>query len=184
MLKFSELRVFRGHLLITVEVQQIENYYDNVYINSIKIDTQDTFKSTGPSGNLIYQTTAPEGSKKFTLDLQARDFNSSINMSKTMFFVYAEPTGIPDPSTPCGLDNAVTLGVTFDKCPILNQTMAYVKEVNNTCEIPNGFINMILQYKAIQYAIDSGHFEEAIKFYNKFYGKITNRTFNKCKCNG
>ena len=183
MIKFTDLRVSNGHLIISAEVREIEDYYDNVYIDKIKIDSQDTFSSTGPSSSLIYESASfPAETKSITLDLDASDF-TDIDMDKTMFFVYAVATGTPSADTPCGMDNVNSLGVTFSLCPIYNETMQYVKEVENTCILPKSFINMILQLKAIQYSINSGHFTQAIKYYNKFYKNLSVST-KTCGCNG
>ena len=38
MIKFTELRVHKGHLIITAEVRQTKDYYDDVYQNSKKHD--------------------------------------------------------------------------------------------------------------------------------------------------
>jgi len=185
MIKFTELRVHNGHLLITAEVREIEHYYDNVYIDSIKIDTQDTFVSTGPSSNLIYEYTTAGNVKEVTLDLSAVTLGlTEDQMLRTMFFVYAIAKGAPHPSTPCGFDNVTSTGVTFALCPIYNETMQYVKEVENTCELPKGLINMILQLKAIQYSIDSGHYTQAIKYYNKFYKTFDASVVTPCGCHG
>ena len=183
MIKFTDLRVHKGHLIITAEVREIKNYYDNVYISKIKIDSQDTFITSGPSSSLIYESqTFEPGTKKVTLDLIPQNFNGNINMNKTMFFVYAEAGGTPDPQTPCGFDESPSIGVTFALCPIYNETMQYVKSIEGTCDIPTGFIDMILQFKAIQYSINSGHFTQAIKYYNKFYKNLS--VSNSCGCHG
>ena len=185
MIKFTDLRVNKGHLIITAEVREIEDYYDNVYIYQIKIDSQDTFSSSGPSSSLIYQSeTYSAETKKVTLDLQASDFTGDIDMNKTMFFVYAVAGGTPAPDTPCGFDDVYSVGVTFSLCPIYNETMQYVKEVENECTLPKAFINMILQFKAIQYSINSGHFTQAIKYYNKFYKTLSVGTVKPCGCHG
>lgn len=196
MIKFKELRVHNGHLLISAEVRTLEkniggtivNYYENVYISQIKIDNQDTFISTGPSDNLIYEGEVyAEGTKEITLDIDVTDLNpefQSIDMNRTMFFVYAIAGGTPNPLTPCGLDNAVSLGVTFSLCPIYNETMQYVKEIENTCQLPKAFINKILQYKAIIYSINTGHYTQAAKYYKKFYSDINTHIKTPCNCHG
>ena len=182
MIKFTELRVHKGHLLITAQVRE-ESYYENVYIKKIYIDTQDTFTSTGPSSNAIYESEEYDSTtKEVHLDLVATDLKN-VDMSKTMFFVYTEGDGL-NQEVPCGFDNVYSLGVTFDLCPIYNETMQYIKEVENECELPKGFINMILQYKAIQYSINSGHYLQAINYYNKFYKDLSVVTTKPCGCHG
>lgn len=184
MIKFTDLRVQKGHLIITAEVREINNYYDNVYIQQIKIDSQDTFNSSGPSSSLIYESPVySEGTKTVTLDLTPIDLGN-LDIDRTMFFVYAIAGGSPAPGTPCGFDETPSVGVTFSLCPIYKETMQYVKEVENECLLPKNLINMILQFKAIQYSINSGHFTQAIKYYNKFYKNLSVSTTSTCGCHG
>lgn len=185
MIKFTELRVHKGHLIITAEVRQTKDYYDDVYIKQIKIDTQDTFSSSGPSDHLVYESEIFADHPRYvTLDLGPQDFNTELDMNRTMFFVYAVSGGYPAPDTPCGFDDEVSVGVTFSLCPIYNETMQYVKQVESSCELPRDFINMILQFKAIEYSINSGHFTQAIKFYNKFYKNFSAGVVASCGCHG
>ena len=183
MIKFTELRVHKGHLLITAEVRS-ESYYSNVFIKQIKIDTQDTFTPTGgPSSNVIYESPVySSDTKEVHLDLTSVQLGN-VDMSKTLFFVYAAGDGL-NQEVPCGFDNAYSLGVTFDLCPIYNQTMQYVKEVEDECDLPKSFINMILQFKAIEYSINSGHYTQAINYYNKFYKNLGVDAVKPCGCHG
>lgn len=182
MIKFTELRVQKERLTIAAEVREIENYYDNVYIDKIIIDSQDTLNTSGPSANPIYSVTVDGNQKKFSISLSETALGVDIN--NTMFFVYAVAKGTPAPETPCGYDESTTVGVTFSLCPIYNATMGYVKQVENSCEIPKDFVNMILQFKAIHYSIESGHFTQAVKYYNKFYKNLSVNTFSTCGCHG
>ena len=183
MIKFTELRVQKERLTIVAEVREIENYYDNVYIDKIIIDTQDTFITSGPSANPIYSVTVDEDVKTFSITLNSTDLGG-IDMNRTMFFVYAKAKGIPSPETPCGLDKEYAVGVTFSMCPIYNATMGYVKQIEDSCDIPRDFINAILQLKAIEYSINTKHFVQAIKYYNKFYKNLNTKAFKSCGCHG
>ena len=183
MIKFTELRVQKERLTIVAEVREIENYYDNVYIDKIIIDSQDTFNTSGPSANPIYSVTVNGNEKKVSISLSSTELGG-IDMDHTMFFVYGVAKGTPAPETPCGYDDVNSVGVTFSMCPIYNKTMGYIKEVENSCEIPKDFINMIIQLKAIQYSVDSGHFTQAVKYYNKFYKNLSVNTSHTCGCHG
>lgn len=183
MIKFTELRVQKERLTIVAEVREIENYYDNVYIDKIIIDSQDTFKTSGPSANPIYSVTVNGNEKKVSISLSSTELGG-IDINHTMFFVYGVAKGTPAPETPCGYDDVNSVGVTFSMCPIYNKTMGYIKEVENSCEIPKDFINMIIQLKAIQYSVDSGHFTQAVKYYNKFYKNLSVNTSHTCGCHG
>ena len=183
MIKFTELRVQKERLTIVAEVREIEDYYDNIYIDKIIIDTQDTFTTSGPSANPIYSVTVDGNQKTFSVSLSSTELDG-VDINHTMFFVYAVAKGTPASDTPCGYDDVNTVGVTFSMCPIYNASMGYIKEVENSCEIPKDFINMIIQLKAIQYSINSGHFTQAIKYYNKFYKNLGVGTVSNCGCHG
>ena len=68
MIKFTDLRVQKEHLIIAAEVEEIEDYFDDVYIDKIFVDTQDTFITSGPSANTIYSATV---SGNLTLKVRA-----------------------------------------------------------------------------------------------------------------
>lgn len=184
MIKFTELRVNRGKLFISVKVRDFD-FCNNIFIDKIKIDTQATFKDTGPSESaiIVYSSTNEENKKEWSGYFTSEQLGN-VDMNNTMFFVYAIAKGCPSPDTPCGMDCINSVGVTFSLCPIYNETMQYVKEVENSCELPKNFINFILQFKAIQYSINSGHFNQAITYYNKFYKNLKTGTGKPCGCNG
>ena len=108
------------------------------------------------------------------------------DLSKDMLYVYFHVTGTPSPDTPCRLDETYTLGVTFNDGAIYHKMMGYTKEIMNTCEIPKGFTNMILQLEAIKVAIETENYASANKFYNKLMNaKSSNGTSNiSCGCHG
>ena len=103
-----------------------------------------------------------------------------------MLYVYFHVTGTPSLDTPCRLDEVYTLGVTFNEGAIYNRMMNYTKEIIDTCSVPNGFINMILQLEAIKAAIETENYTSANKFYNKLINaKSSIGTSNiNCRCYG
>ena len=55
MIVFNNIRISQDDKYITIDAE-IENnkYYENMYIDSVIIDTQDTFSPNGPSNNPVY----------------------------------------------------------------------------------------------------------------------------------
>ena len=55
MIVFNNVRISQDDKYITIDAE-IENnkYYENMYIDSVIIDNQDTFSPNGPSSNPIY----------------------------------------------------------------------------------------------------------------------------------
>lgn len=56
MIVFEELRVTNDgeNLIINARVRK-EPYYDNVYIDKVIVDTEETYIEGGPSSNAVYQ---------------------------------------------------------------------------------------------------------------------------------
>lgn len=212
MIQFNELRITPDNqeLIIDVSVKDLD-IYSNVFLDSIIIDNQDTFVENGPSSNPIYThtiedeadsiysipenngcnpileestegqcfTTETNGSvKHYRLVLSGKD----ISLSNGLFFVYVTAKGVPDPSTPCNMDNAATMGVVCNLHDIFQSFMPYIREVESDCKIPKGFINHILRFKALELSLAVGNYTLAIKYWNKFF---KNRIINKpsiCNC--
>lgn len=215
MLQFKELRITpnNSHLIIDVAVKN-DSYYNKVVIDSIVIDTQDSYVANGPSNKPVYTfkvnaenvnniyaipedcscnpvlagddlsqcfTYGLEESKNVRLILSAKD----IPLANNMFFVYAIATGTPSPDTPCGFDNSVLMGTVVNLYPFYQNTICYLKEINNDCQTPKGFVDMILRLKALELCIRTGNYTQAIKYWKKFFCTTINQipTYN-CTCNG
>lgn len=184
MVTFQELRITPDGqtLIIDVSIKDLE-YYTNVYLDSIQIDTQDTFIESGPSSKVVYTKTINGNSKSIRLELGTGDLLPTLN--DNLFFVYIKTKGTPSANTPCGMDNSITLGVTSNLYLLYQHAFSYIKELSNTCSIPKNFINFILQYKAFELAIRTGHYVEAIKYWKKFFMNIKDPVITtNCNCYG
>ena len=176
MIHFNELKISADaqHLIIDVSVLS-ESYYKNVYIDSIIIDNQDTYVGTGPSSNPVYSYSVPDNISKLTkktysqkhvrLDLSPVDLGSLDGL----FFVYVRTKGTPSPDTPCGMDNITTLGTVSNMYPFYQQAMNYIGEITNNCSVPQNFTDYILKLKALELAVKTGNYPDAIKYYNRFF---------------
>ena len=56
MIRFNELKIEDNYIIIDVQIEE-EKYFKDMYIDSIVIDTQDTFIANGPSSKAIYTKT-------------------------------------------------------------------------------------------------------------------------------
>ena len=185
MIHFNELRVTpdRKALIIDVVVRN-EEYYDDVYLDKIVIDNQFTFVNNGkPSSHPIYDSsTVPlpvavfkpkknmwsDDMKHIRLELTHLDLRRPLS---DMFFVYVITKGNPAPDTPCGFDNRTTLGTVIDMYPFYQTSINMLKELTECCEVPQHFIDYMLRIKALELAIKTGNYVEAIKFYFKFFNR-------------
>lgn len=216
MIEFSKCRIDpEGKNLIIEAAVKSDSYYTNVYIDSVTIDTEETFSTLEPSSSPIFSqsyvgetaaatttnvslSTVVESSdieentattisttKSISLELTPVTLGLS-NFNDHIFFVYVKATGTPSADTPCGKDNVYTLAVAVNLNPIYQMAMGYIKELSSNCEIPSGFIDMILRLKALDLALKTGNNDVAAKYWTKMFKGKTTTTSSKsnCGCNG
>ena len=206
MLHFNELRITQDNRFLIIDVSvDNQDYFDDVLLDSIVIDTQDTFVVNGPSDNPLYVYNV-EDAYDLTYSLPEQDSCNPVRVEEdesycftygtqqmknvrlelniqdlkvspcsTMFFVYVNSKGTPSTDTPCGFDKGQIIGTVINLQPIYKQTLKYLKEVECDCNISKGFIDMILKLKAIELCVRTGNYLQAIKYWNKFFIK------NNCK---
>lgn len=184
MISIQELRITNTgeKLVIGANVRQ-EPYYVNIYIDKIIIDTEKTYSEGGPSSKPIFSKQF-EGDRK-SVDLQLGKLDlTGIDLTSHLFFVYVVAKGIPASNTPCGMDNINTLGVTMYMGTYYNIFMEYINEINGSnCTIPQGLIDQILRYEALNISIDSGHYIKGIEYFNKWFHKFSPITVtHNCGC--
>ena len=205
MIRFNELKIEDNYIIIDVQIEE-EKYFKDMYIDSIVIDTQDTFIANGPSSKAIYTKTfnndvdsvyenkqcAPvkkeenvyiQDTDKIRMYIDAKDLN--VDIHKTMFFVYVIAGGTPAADTPCRWDENKALHTLVDTQVLYNNMIQYVKELNKDCSTPDNFINAILQFNAIDLALKTNQYPLAIDLWKRFYSDIeSNVVLPNCGCNG
>lgn len=210
MVVFNECRIDKEgkNLIVDVSVDSLP-YYENIYIESVAIDTDKTFIEHGPSSNPIYINTFSKStdvtnsyngvieSDVFVVDAEEevdiKDVRFKLsykelgldNFNDNILFVYVKVRGVPKPDTPCGMDNVYSVAAAVNLQPIYNMAMGFIKELSDTCTTPRGFIDMILKLKAFELSLKTGNFLTAIKQWDKlFKNSRVIQTSNKCGCNG
>lgn len=210
MVIFNECRIDKEgkNLIVDVSVDSL-SYYKNIYLDSITIDTNETFIEHGPSSNPIYEeefeasdsTTQSydgvikddvlivdaqesKGLKNIRLKLNYKELGLD-NLDDNILFVYIGVGGVPEPDTPCGMDNKYSVAVAVNMRPVYNMAMSYLKELEGTCTTPKGFIDMILRLKAFELSLKTGNFITAIEQWDKLFKnkRIVSPT-KGCGCNG
>lgn len=181
MVQFNELGLSKDGKKIIIDAQVIESdFYQDVYLDTINIDTYSNYTEAGVSTTPIYTHTVTGEQKKVHLVLDNLDLNNT-SIQGNLFFVYVKVKGTPSPETPCGMDEVTTTGTIVDTHSIYNISMGYLRQVEDSCEIPKDFIDMMLKYKAFNLALETQNFPTAIKYWEKFFkGKKATRTVNKC----
>lgn len=177
MIQINELRVTQDkkHLIIDVQVIELD-YYENVYLDTIIIDTQKTYSALGPS-NKPLMTIDCGHSKHF------RQYIDIDSIANNLFFVYVISTGDPSDDTPCGMDESMLLGVTYDKYPMYLQGMKLINQLNG-CEPASDFIDYILSTKAFDLSLLTGNYIKAIEYWNEFFDIKERNIISKCGCHG
>lgn len=185
MVQFNELRITPDgqKLIIDVSVKDLK-YYTDVYLNSIQIDTQDTFVESGPSSEVAYTKTIDGNSKSVRLELGIGDLLPTL--TDNLFFVYIRTKGTPAANTPCGDDNSLSLGTIFYPYGIYCNLLKTLQlEGIGPCNVPKAFVNEFFKYKGLQFSLLTGNNLSAIKYFNSLLNKlqITN-SISKCRCHG
>ena len=208
MIRFNELKIEDNYIIIDVQIEE-EKYFKDMYIDSIVIDTQDTFIANGPSSKAIYtkifntdvhpvyenKQCAPIKKEEniYTQDTDKHNRvriyidgkNLNIDIHKTMFFVYVIAGGTPAADTPCRWDENKALHTLVDTQVLYNNMIQYVKELSKDCSTPDNFINAILQFNAIDLALKTNQYPLAIDLWKRFYSDIeSNVVLPNCGCNG
>ena len=198
MIRFNELKIENNYIIIDVQIEE-EKYFKDMYIDSIVIDTQDTFIANGPSSKAIYTKTFntdtdvnkeeivyTQGTDKYNrVRIYIDGKNLNVDIHKTMFFVYVIAGGTPAADTPCKWDENKALHTLVDTQVLYNNMIQYVKELNKDCSTPDNFINAILQFNAIDLALKTNQYPLAIDLWKRFYSDIeSNVVLPNCGCNG
>lgn len=204
MIIFDQLRISDDgkRMYINAHVNKAD-YFNDIYIDSIVIQTADKVSETDPglpTSDYVYIKKAEENAKELNLVLEASDLSRSWesdpkaiafnrgDMSKTLFFVYIKCKGTPGSCTPCRLDEETTLGVVFDENVLHQRVVDYTKELVADCSVPSAFIDFILLWNAFKSAIETEHYIPAIKFFNMMFEEVgkscQSRTIKTCGCNG
>ena len=213
MVDFNELRVSpdRKNLIIDVSIKDL-SYYENVYIDSIIIDTQDTYIPSGPSNSPIFtyevvSNVTPVYSLPDCGCNQVQDYIDKENCFETsnneekrvrleldntaldnhlkgnLFFVYVITKGTPSSDTPCNMDNTINLGVTADTYPIYTNMLNSLKELES-CGTPKLFTDAFLRFKAFELSIKTGQYSQIINYWNKYFKSLDIPNNTNCSCNG
>jgi hypothetical protein len=196
MLQFNELRLTADNkcLIIDVQVEDL-SYFENVKIDSIFIDTQDTWISNGPSDNATRVYSQNAGT---ALDILGDSTGKHVRIEATspiitpaknnMYFVYviADVSNAPEAlEAPCNCSNETIIGTVINLYTLYNTLMGNIKELGNTCETPVNLINAFLRQQMIDACIKTGNYALAIKYWKAFFLGTEKMYISKsCGCNG
>lgn len=98
------------------------------------------------------------------------------SVSDHLFFVYVK-LHFPDDAHREQLEEMVgscnlseyKVVVTMCVCKMYNLFMRMIRELNRRCEVPQGFVDLLLKWNGLTVSIDAGHYEYAIKYFKKWF---------------
>lgn len=202
MIQFNELRITQDgkNLIIDAQVQDM-SYYTDVYIDSIIIDSQNTFVSSGASSSplfkytydattastLGYVTSLTSGGKLkgIRMTIPYNSLGETSNLDKDLLFVYVTINGTPSSDTPCNMDLTYELGIVYNTYPFYLRGMNFIKELNSSCELPKQLIDYMLRQKVLETCIQVGDYTKAVEYWKKFFtGDYQVINLKTCSCNG
>lgn len=197
MLVFNELRLTSDNkcLIIDVSVEDI-SYFKNVTIESILIDTQETWVPEGPSSKAVtvYDSTKENNildvlqdntGRHVRLEVKKPFINTSV---KQMYFVYviSDISNAPEAAlAPCTCSTDRIMGTVVNTYYLYKTLLASIKEIAIDCSNNQNFIQDFLRLQAIDANIRTGNYPLAIKYWNMFFNKeIKEINYKPCGCHG
>lgn len=182
MVEFNKLLVLPCNRGLYIDCNILDlPYFENVYIDKVIIDNQNTYTLEGPSSTPIYSAVIEGNQKKIQLTISSNDL---LIDSDSVFFVYVVTKGTPRSDIPCGLDNSIVVESCVDTYSIYRQALKYIKDECNRCEPSLSFIDFILRFKAFQLALKTKDFLLAIKYWRRFINQPSITKTNNCRCHG
>lgn len=145
---------------------------DEGFMSHVYIDTQDSYLTTGPSDDTVYEQDitiedAKDECNSF-IDGNIRKMRIEIpqeaicaSLKSNLFIVYLEDN-----------EGKTVIGTAIWMRPLYNRFLAWIREIGHNCEIPRNFIYLYLQYQAFITSIRTCNIMEAIKIYNKYFRRI------------
>lgn len=212
MIQFDLLKFDQDNNLIIQASVPDKEYFENVSLTGVYIDTHKSYSYVGPSSNPVYkyeikdEHEIPDGDTP-SIDIPIDSFKRSIGRNSenkvkhlslvipstdilcdikgTVFFVWVTATGLPAFDTPCGQDVPQKVQWVINTSQIYEKVIPLLKSMNCDCGNNKDFSNIFLKYKAFQYSMNLGDYTEGINIWNKFFSKEKVITIKKgCGCHG
>lgn len=195
MLNFNELRLTPDNkcLIIDVSVENI-SYFENVTIDSIFIDTQETWVPNGPSDNAVVVYNQEYKELDIIQDGEGKHIRLEVKKplidisTKQMYFIYAiaDISNAPEVAlTFCTCGNEKILGTVVNTYYLYSTLLNGIKEIASDCGNNKNFINNFLRLQSIDASIKAGNYSLAIKYWNMFFNEdIKEINYKPCGCYG
>ena len=189
MVIFKELKITPdgNNFLISASIAPYD-YFKDMYISAVYIDTEDTFSPTGkPSEKAVevYNNNEDDSTiKNINLNLDKDSINID-TLSNHIFYIYVQIAGNPSVDTPCSMDKEYTIGVALNWFPIYQNSLKVLGTIkDNCCSIPKSAINFILRLKSFELLLRTSQYLKANKIYRKWFSDLKiSSDIKSCNCN-
>lgn len=152
--------------------------YEDIFIDSIYVDTQDTFVNYGPSDEPVYLESISGNRKSMRLILTSEDLHTTLD---NLFFVYVTTKGNPNPTLPTNFGDYYT-DVIANLHPLYKASIKIMSDLEDHCKDQNTLIDLILKVNTFDITLRTCNYPLAIQYWNKFFKKIvTNKLNNNCR---
>ena len=184
MIDFNKLYITKDGNSLVIDISvKTDRYFNNVYIDNIKIDTEDTFKEGGVSSTPVYSYTVSGNSKTLSLIIKSSEVLASFD--DNMLFIYVTTKGTPSSDTPCNMDINPTLACVVDLYKIYQKNIPFIKQINNVCCIPKDYIDFILRLKALEISMKTNNYTMSVDLWKRYFKDTANNSIiSNCGCHG
>lgn len=148
--------------------EQVDSMRINIYNYKSFIDDKPIF-SINVQGNHYEGTITESNINAMNSVLNDSYYTVDLHHSLIIVVVTVEYNPYYSAQQPC-CDSGVFTFATYYPCTIYNKILPTVRELEQECNaVPMNFIDGLLKKKAIDVCIEAGHFEQACKYWCKFY---------------
>jgi len=157
-------------------------------LNEVLSKDTDTPVEDKMDGSTIYVNDGKP--KRVRLELCPKDLlldNSQLTtFDGQMLFVYVISEGTPEEGTLCSETNNILKGTVVNLKPIYDYIMSGIREIEQDCSVPQNYMNLLLQFQAVNYSIKTGNYPLAIKYWKRFFTEDKTMIINNnnCGCHG
>lgn len=178
MIQFNELRITPKDktLIIDVSIKDDLNY-ENVYLNQIRIDNQDTHSNFGPSSNPLYDYVidSSKNLKVLRLNIKSED----LQILGNLLFINVDTRGLPNVQDDSNMTALIAIA---DLEPIYKSIIKLISNQGEHCKDNSKLVDYILKIHSLDLALKTCNYHLAIKYWKKFFTRLKLESLTE-KCN-
>ena len=163
-------------------ISEIKIWNDEKYINSETIPVNPNYSFSNTTGEIITSKTLQL--TKTDLGMLSGNIHDHIWYIYVKIEFYGDSTSKDQSQLPCGTKQYITVP-TCNLNEFYNTILYFIRQINDKCcDIPMDFINYLLRYKALKFAIAAGNYDFVNELWLKYFSKKdVDLLIKKCGCN-